>query len=128
MGSSLIPCPFCGNSGSLSPVWEGPFDWADGIWTGQMHCEKCGAKGPIVHFMEQYEVEEKTSVAWNERHESNELQEWAKIAIEKIVMDANKRKHGGAANVSPCERYGLVLLGKILSLRREKNDRFLDFS
>lgn len=69
--SPLIPCPFCGNADSLSPVWEGPYDWADGIWTGQMHCEKCGASGPTVSFMEQYEVDEKTSVAWNNRHELN---------------------------------------------------------
>lgn len=102
MTDELKPCPFCGGEGQISP-------------DGEVYCKDCGC---CPDWDENDPIEN-----WNTRHESDELPEWVKEAIEDMIqcifdiMSTNPQGY-----VKNCELLSKVhVLERVHSLRKPED-------
>lgn len=96
--STLKPCPFCGNTVSLSPEGDRSIAW---VW-----CSNCRTTGPaaldereVVSDKEIAELERRAAEAWNKRSspQTSSLTEFAIVRKVEIIEVKTQREQGNVS-------------------------------
>lgn len=110
MSEELKPCPFCGND-CILVYEEGDYGYSEVV-----KCQKCG-----IQFILPGETNQNTINAWNTRHESGELPQWAIDAIEKEIFGLwEEYAKTGITRLDACARK----LEWVLSLRNPEENKW----